>query len=222
MSHSPNGRESRRPRPYITDKQLRAMIFASNLPSKERHTLLTLADGLDRYLMVITMGRERLASALALRPRAAIKRLRALEATGVIVPLRTGGGRAENGRGYVNTWGLALERLIVEEKDATEHAGKGAVEPPHGRTRAAGRAQLTTQDQPLQSSQKKNSSGSPPAAPGSSGLPLGDPDAVRPWINPHAPEHVRVEQRRRHLRATLAHRASKRDDASSKRPEDRP
>jgi predicted transcriptional regulator len=95
----------------ITDKELRGLVAASDLKSKDRTTLLALADGLNRQTLVISMGGDRLAEMLGLKRRQAVRRLRSLEATGVIVPIRQGGGRAEDGRGYVNTWKLDPERL---------------------------------------------------------------------------------------------------------------
>lgn len=104
MTHRPDREQKKRVQ--ITDKDLRGLVTASTLSSNQRATLHAMADGLNRYDLRITMSIDRISQALGLARSTTFERIRSLESTGVIVKTRGGGGRAENGRGYVNTWNL--------------------------------------------------------------------------------------------------------------------
>jgi predicted transcriptional regulator len=193
-----SGRDrARRPeqkrRVAITDKELRGLVAASDLKSKDRTTLLALADGLNRQTLLISMGGDRLAEMLGLKRRQAIRRLRSLESTGVIVPIRQGGGRAEDGRGYVNTWKLDLERLRGTPKGVTEGTDCDVSEQTEGRPSRDPRVSQDAPDSTLQDPQEKNPSGGSPLAGGASDPPR-DPGRRRPYVNRHASPGVQRVQ----------------------------
>jgi hypothetical protein len=173
----------------ITDKELRGLVSASGLKSKDRTTLLAIADGLNRQNLVISMGGDRLAEILGLKRRQAVRRLRSLEATGVIVPIRQGGGRAENGRGYVNMWKLDPERLRGLPRGVSEGTDSDVPEETEGRHLGTERVSQDAPDTSLQEPQEKNPSGGSPLA-GVASEPPRAPDRRRPYVNRHAPPDV--------------------------------
>jgi hypothetical protein len=95
----------------ITDVQLREMVVHSTLCHQDRSTILFIAHALYRDTLKMTASYDRLAGYLGLGRRQTIVRIQALENLEVLVKLRAGGGRQENGRGCCNMWMLDLEVL---------------------------------------------------------------------------------------------------------------
>lgn len=215
----------------ITDAEIRGRVAASELPSKERQTLLAAVDGLDRRKLVITAAYSRIAGQLGLKRRATITRMNVLESMGVLVKQRGGGGRYENGRGRVNQWYLDLDSLGSFKRtpkkgaagDTLEGAAdctvKGAVRRHQGCSGTIPRVQRTAQDQSLPSHQEKKSNvraeqstqmaTAPPAATdnaAAAALPAASrrrraADEVRPWVNRFASPECSQEERLELLRA---------------------
>lgn len=107
----PTPKREPKPLALITDVELRGMIAASDLNATQRGTLAMAADALYRDTLRITASYTRLGQLLGLGRRQTIKRMQSLEATGVLVKVRAGGGRFENGRGRCNVWQLDLDAL---------------------------------------------------------------------------------------------------------------
>lgn len=204
----------------ITDAKLRSMLAASTLGPTERATLACMCDAVNRRTLEIRIGMDRLAALLGVQRRAAVLRVRALEATGVIVPTRTGGGRAENGRGYLNAWTLDLARLRGD-RDERPRAPSGAaraepipVDPPRQPcSEPAARAQPVAQDSMVPKvSMKKLEAAAPPAAEGVGAS--AEAEACRPWINPESHPDERANAARQKLRMMLED-LKKRDAAAA-------
>jgi hypothetical protein len=175
------------------------MIAGSSLDPTQRSTLILASDALYRGELVIKAGYDRLASLFGVSRRAAINRMQSLEKIGVLEKLRGGGGRAENGRGYVNIWKLNLEALKpTQNKGAVCDTVKGAVDQHQGCSQMAARVQPVAQDQLSQLHPKeelKRGPASPaPAAQGGGGLMPPDPrDQLKPWVNHYdGPEQCRA------------------------------
>ena len=126
--------------PLITDVRIRQLVAASSLTPTQRGTLMMMVDGLYRDNLKIIIGISRLADSLGLGRSATMARIRSLESTGAIVKLRGGGGRAENGKGYVNVWEFRPDELVSqsmrrgrnESKGTESHTVKGAWNEPQG------------------------------------------------------------------------------------------
>jgi hypothetical protein len=168
------------------------------------------ADALYRDNLILRAGYDRLASLFGVKRRAAIDRMKSLENIGVLVKQRGGGGRAENGRGYVNIWKLDLDRLrSTQNKGAANDKVYGAPEQYEGCSETTEKVQPAAQDQLSQVNPKEDSKRGPaspaPAAQGGGGPMPPDPrDLLKPWVNNYeAPEKCTAD-RLRQMRVQFA------------------
>jgi len=135
--------------------------------------------------------------------------MQSLESAGVLTIVRAGGGRAENGMGYVNKWRLDVNRLLpTQNKGDADGTVKDVDDRLQGCRETTPTVQPVAQDQISSTTQKEitnHGAASPaPAAQGGGGsMPPSVRDLVKPWIHGSERADVRRAKRLKKIEADL-------------------